>query len=419
MKPIHLFLAFLLVPAPAGLRAADQLSSDRLPAFSWDRVPCYMHVRKDTAFTPAEVRYLASFPLVTLEKGTGTKAFGSTEAGTLAAAKAIKAVNPAVKVLYYRNVIVHYSGYAANASLVDIPGAFLTDRAGNAKLVRRRVPAYDLTNERLRDWWLADAKQVCADPAIDGLFIDGNVKVLEPAYLRNEIGAAKKAALVESYRAMMNDARKVLGPKKLMVANLLRARFPDSGMSALRQFDGSYLEGFETTVGNIPLKDYVAKGIAAFQAAARQGCLTTFTGGLGREVTGETKNRQRTDEMRKPLIGDESVKHRFSYLLAVFRQFAPVTSIPATSPTRLSGWTSRSRREPLSGRCAEGQPPLLTAAERQTWHAGQPMPHRDPHDLAPTARSPSRSTSHHLRPDKHKRHRALLPTSTGLVQPRA
>ena len=30
----------------------------------------------------------------------------------------------------------------------------------------------------LRDWWLASAKQACADPAIDGLLLDGVVKIL-------------------------------------------------------------------------------------------------------------------------------------------------------------------------------------------------------------------------------------------------
>ena len=71
---------------------------DRLPRFSWERVPLYMHIRKDTAFTAEEIRYLASFPLVTLEKTTGARDSGSTEAGTLSAARAIKQINPATNV---------------------------------------------------------------------------------------------------------------------------------------------------------------------------------------------------------------------------------------------------------------------------------------------------------------------------------
>jgi len=278
---VALLIALLLMPLAALHAANPSTSPDRLPSFSWERVPRYMHIRKDTAFSADEIRYLASFPLITFEKTTGAREFGSTEAGTLAAARAVKKINPATKILYYRNVIVHYGGYAANASLKDIPGALLVGRNGSDKLVRNRVQAYDLTNAKMRDWWLANAKQICADPVIDGLFLDGNIKVLEPAYLRGEIGEKKKAELVDGYTVLMKDTRRILGPEKLMVANVLRARLPDSGMSRLQAFDGSYMEGFETTVGNVPLKDYVAKGIAAFQEAARQGYVIAFTAGLG------------------------------------------------------------------------------------------------------------------------------------------
>ena len=320
MKPTLPLLAALLLGPLAVLHAAGpSASSNRLPSFSWERVPRYMHIRKDTVFTPDEIRYLASFPLVTFEKGTGAKDFGSTEEGTLTAARAVKKINPATKVLYYRNVIVHYGGYAANDALTNTPGAFLIGRDGSDKLVRNRVQAYDLTNTNLRDWWLASAKRVCADPAIDGLFFDGNIKVLEPTYLQNEIGEKKKAALVDGYTAMMKDARRILGPEKLMVANVLRARFPDAGMSRLRAFDGSYMEGFETAVGNVPLKDYVAKGIAAFQEAARQGFVIAFTAGLGEEENEDgAKNQQRTDDIRKSMTGDEAATRRFNYLLAIF-----------------------------------------------------------------------------------------------------
>lgn len=173
------FLAVLLAPLNA-IQAAEPperlAEQERLPAFSWDHVPRYVHIRKDTAFTDEEIQYLATFPLITFEKATGHKEFGSVEAGTLKAARAVKAVNPATKVLYYRNVIVHYGGYAANSSLRDIPGAFLVGRDGNDELIRNRIQAYDLTDKALRDWWIDAAKEVCSDPAIDGIFLDGVVK---------------------------------------------------------------------------------------------------------------------------------------------------------------------------------------------------------------------------------------------------
>ena len=247
--------------------SAVPVNLERMPGFSWDHVPLYVHIRKDTAFTDDEIQYLATFPLITFEKATGHKDFGSVEAGTLKAARAVKAINPETKILYYRNVIVHYGSYAANESLKQIPGAFLVGRKGNEKLIRNRVQAYDLTNVAMRDWWINAAMDVCSDPAVDGIFLDGVVKVLEPAFLKREIGEEKKDAVLAGYVTMMEETRKMLGPQKLMVANLLRARFPDSGIGYLKTLDGSYIEGFEGAVG-MSKKDYVAQGIRDFQKAA-------------------------------------------------------------------------------------------------------------------------------------------------------
>ncbi len=322
MKTIFvvIFSAMLLAPLSALQAEASSTpaaNSKRMPAFSWDRVPLYVHIRKDTAFTAEEIQYLATFPLITFEKATGHKDSGSVEAGTLKAARAVKTVNPNTKILYYRNVIVHYGSYAANATLADIPGAYLIGKDGNEKLVRNVVPAYDLTNPALRDWWIDSAMAVGADPAIDGLFLDGVVKVVEPVYLHKEIGPEKKTAVLASYDLMIADTRQALGPDKLMLANVLRARFPDSGLSQMQALDGSYIEGFEGAVG-MAKQDYVAKGIAAIQQAARQGAVIAYTCNLG-------GNQQDADETPTYAAGKgESLQRgggapsRFNYQLAMF-----------------------------------------------------------------------------------------------------
>ena len=288
MKPTcTVTLIAVLFASLSALQAAESqtpvANPDRMPAFSWDTVPLYVHIRKNTAFTDAEIRYLATFPLVTFEKATGHTDSGSVEAGTLKAARAVKAVNPDTKILYYRNVIVHYGGYAGNASLKSIPGAFLVGRDGNDKLIRNRLQAYDLTNKALRDWWIDAAEAVCSDPAIDGIFLDGVVKVLEPAFLKGPVGEENKAAELAGYVTMMEDTRKMLGPQKLMLANILRARFSDSGLSYIKALDGSYIEGFEGAV-RMARKDYVAQGIRDFQKAARQGSIIAYTCALGRNL---------------------------------------------------------------------------------------------------------------------------------------
>ena len=288
-----------------------------MPDFSWDSVPLYIHIRKDTAFTDAEIQHLASFPLITFEKATGHADFGSVNAGTLKAARAVKEVNPDTKILYYRNVIVHYGGYTANDTIENIPGAFLVARNGNDKLIRNRLQAYDLSNKALRDWWIDAVEDVCSDPSVDGVFLDGVVKIIEPAFLKGVISPEKKAAELAGYVTMMADTRKRLGPQKLMVANILRARFADSGLSYIKALDGSYIEGFEGAVG-MSRKDYVAQGIRDFQKAACQGLIVAYTGKLGRNLQDADeapRSADRSNNRGRPRKDSQSL---FDYQLAIY-----------------------------------------------------------------------------------------------------
>ncbi|NJN05852.1 MAG: TonB-dependent receptor [Rhodobacteraceae bacterium] len=196
------------------------------------------------------------------------------------AARAVKEINPQSTILYYRNVLVHYGGYEADKGLRQIPGAMLLDQNGSSKLVRNRVEAYDLSSADLRAWWVKSCSSVTADPAIDGIFLDGNIKALEPGYLTRQIGTAKKKQTMDGYHLLMKQTREAIGPDKLMVANILRARFQNAGLEYLDYFDGSYLEGFFHNVGGASYEEYVAKGIDAMQKAARQGKIIAFTTGF-------------------------------------------------------------------------------------------------------------------------------------------
>lgn len=315
-----LFLAIALNSLIA-LQATESIRPhpypERMPMFSWDTVPLYVHIRKDTAFTEEEIEHLASFPLVTFEKATGHKDFGSVDAGTLKAARAVKAVNPETKILYYRNVIVHYGGYSSNPQIESMPGAFLVDRKGNDKLIRNRLQAYDLSSKEVRDWWIGAVEDVCSDPSIDGVFLDGVVKVIEPAFLKNVISPEKKSAELEGYLAMMADTRKTLGPEKLMLANILRARFSDSGLSYIEKLDGSYIEGFEGAVG-MSRKDYVAQGIRDFQKAAQAGYIVAYTGKLGRNLQDAdeaVRSKQDKRERAQPISDEQAL---FDYQLSIY-----------------------------------------------------------------------------------------------------
>ena len=299
----------------AQVSVGDGVSQGEYPAFTWDRIPLYMHIRKAKAYTEEEIAFLARFPLITFEKANGHEDHGSVEAGTLIAARAVKEINPHATILYYRNVIVHYGGYEANKGLENIPGAMLHDDRGNTKLVRNRVSAYDLSNTQLRDWWLDSCKIMTADASIDGIFIDGNIKALEQGYLRRQIGANKKEQTMDGYHRLMKQTREAIGPNKLMIGNILRARFDDAGLEYLDYFDGSYLEGFFHNVGGVSYEEYVAKGIDAMQQAARQGKIIAFTAGFN---IPENTSALGIDESHAKVSSDEAARKALLFPLAIF-----------------------------------------------------------------------------------------------------
>ncbi|MDG1875776.1 MAG: putative glycoside hydrolase [Mariniblastus sp.] len=317
MTKTCILLALMFLASGVYAQDASQAKVDAIsprPQFSWEHVPLYMHVRKSTAFTPKELDYLAGFPLITLEKTTGSKTHGSSEAGARAAAKAIKAINPDARILYYRNIICNYSSYDVNSSLKDIPGAFLQGKNGNQNLHQGKRELYDLSNPAVRKWWLDHCVEMAGQDEIDGLFLDGNIKALSPGYMLREIGADKKQKVTEGYELMTSELKDRVPANKLLIANIIRARLSDSGLSYLKYFDGSYLEGIETPAGGLSRVEYLAKGIEAIQKAARQGKIICMSMGLGEEALSGLK----IDDRRKKLDQDANLQPRLDYCLALF-----------------------------------------------------------------------------------------------------
>ena len=57
------------------------MKTAHFPEFSWDHVPLYMHIRKNTRFDDEELAFISRCPIITFEKSTGISEYGSTEAG--------------------------------------------------------------------------------------------------------------------------------------------------------------------------------------------------------------------------------------------------------------------------------------------------------------------------------------------------
>jgi len=278
------------------------------PEFSWDHVPLYMHMRKSTAFNQEELEYLAGFPFVTVEKTTGASTYGSSELGAIAAAQGIKAINPDSKVLYYRNVLVHYPNtYAVDTGLNTISEPFLKDSNGELVLHRDVRPHFDLSNDSVRRWWVDHAVDMSNKEEIDGIFYDAIAKV-STSYIESQIGTGKKQAVQEAFDTMMEECRAEMDPAKIKIANVIRASFENSGLDNLHYFDGSYLEGFKGS------PSFYAEGIEAAQTAARAGKLICLTLGMDDILPG-------MDDMKEEeglLVLPDSVQAEFDFYLSIF-----------------------------------------------------------------------------------------------------
>lgn len=308
-------IAFFISPVIAQNKESDK----NLPEFSWDTMPLYMHLRKATKFTKKELKYIAQYPLITFEKTTGSATYGSTERGTIEAAKRVKKINPNAKILYYKNVVINWGGYKEDASfLKKNPDALLFDDKGKKALMsNKRTGFFDISKESVRAHWLSHVGKVTSSPYIDGVFMDANIKVLVPGFFNSRVGKEKQKEIQTGYVTMMEDLNAQLGDSNILLANILRVRpeFKDTGRAYLKYFDGSYLEGFEHESFGMTYEDYLAKGIEAVQKSAREGEIIAMSIGIGKGL----KNAQvGIDDVRKKLDKNSHIKERLDYILAIF-----------------------------------------------------------------------------------------------------
>lgn len=304
---------------PNSIMAQKNKNHQNLPEFSWDTMPLYMHVRKADAFTKEEIQFIAKHPLITFEKTTGSKTYGSTEKGTLKAAEAVKKINPNAKILYYKNVVINWPGYQEDEKfLKKNPEVILVDKQGKKALMpNKRTGFFDLSQENVRDYWLNHVTKITDSPAIDGLFMDANIKVLVPGFFKSRVGKEKQEAVEKGYLSMMERLNNKLGDDNILIANIIRVRpeFKNVGREYLKFFTGSYLEGFEHENFGMTYADYVAKGIEAVQKSAREGNVIAMSLGIGESLDGANVGM---DDIRKAVKLDDSVSVRLDYLLALF-----------------------------------------------------------------------------------------------------
>jgi hypothetical protein len=200
-----------LVPHGAG-----SATGPKLPTFSWDTLPVFLHTQNSSGpWSAAAIARIAQFPLVTLEKGMDApaqKAGHRLDKTTGAACAAIHAANPATKVLYYTNSEMIYwcDPLYDNPAAKGDGGLVLKDEHGAAVVYPNRLACYNVASAAAR----ALFAESCVNTTLpenggcDGCFLDRATTQAWPtgyAYT-----AANSSAFVRGHEAQIYDTNAAL-----------------------------------------------------------------------------------------------------------------------------------------------------------------------------------------------------------------
>lgn len=193
------------------------------PAFSWKTLPVAFHSSSSASpFSAAQVAELSRYAMVTIEKyqniaavapastlaapnyrspgglytcqnGTDLSRCGCcAEDEIMAAARAIKAVNPAVVTIAYLNCQISYGWYTAARELAA-NAAWWLEGNGHDGPAGSTWKIVALDKPGAADWWQRTATNLTASGAIDGVFADG--------CMTHEGGSLSKARVEALYKA--------------------------------------------------------------------------------------------------------------------------------------------------------------------------------------------------------------------------
>jgi hypothetical protein len=280
MRPIPTLLAALPLALISSAVAADNAQRTGWPEFSWDRVPVYIHVGKNSGFTEEEIRFVASRSnFVCLEKGHGASVHGSTEKGIEHDAARLKAANPNLKVLYYWNTFLDYSMYEAHRVYENHPDWWLRQVDGSLDRKRGQIRRYDLSNAEVREWWAEEVRKTVVDGSCDGVFMDAFPQIASPANIRLW-GKEKYDAIQDGLVATIKLTREKVGPGNVLMFNGIRNT--DSlhfGMEYLEFTDAATIEHFDQFQSTD--KENLVRDIEAMIVAGKKGKIVAMKGWPG------------------------------------------------------------------------------------------------------------------------------------------
>jgi len=297
MKVRQLLEMILLAATVAGHamgQERQETAQRKFPEFNWDRVPVSAHFGIGTGLEPEQYDFVAEhFNFITLTAGRLPRdSQGSAETYTAAAARAIKKRNPQAKVLFY-----WASDKPKGQSKISnamYPGQYII-HTRNGKGGKKRITKYfDVTRKEVQDWWSDAAADAVHKYSCDGIFVDGATAGTPGGPWSRDLGEQKAATMNKAVFVMLKDARRKIGPDKLIIFNPLHGfaagRAP-LGQEYLPVTDGAMVDDFDRL--RVQSKEYMANTMKTMQTAAKGGKIIIFKGWprfLGAWRAGKMKN---------------------------------------------------------------------------------------------------------------------------------
>ena len=259
---VDCFLAWPFVP-----RA---VADDSVP-FSWDHVPVYAHVGKQSDdFTPQELDFLADhFDFITFEKGQAVRKRGSAEAGIAEAARQIKHAQaeregPVLLERLSRHQKLSGQSRVSRRRTSDGSPRAASHGSPDGSHLRPHPRRSCATGGR------TPPPGQCGRVPVMGFSPMRSCRSLRP---ENAGCSARRntSALNSGLVAMLDETSRKLGPDKLIIFNGLRG---DDGAQFLPHTSGAMIEHFGHFSGIG--KEKMAEDLEAMRDAARTGKIVCF-----------------------------------------------------------------------------------------------------------------------------------------------
>lgn len=295
-------MIFLTVMA-ASFAMGQEPAGNGLPEFNWDRVPVSVHFGIGEGLAPEHYDFIAEhFNFITLTAGPLPRnSKGSAEMYTADAARAVKERNPKAKVLFYwaSDKPKHQSKISNEA----YPGDYIVQTQKRNGQKDRIIKWFDLSRKDVQTWWSDAAADAVHKYACDGIFVDGATAGTPGATLSRVVGKKKAAAMDKAVFAMLKEAKRKMGPDKLIIFNPLHGhdgKREQLGQEYLPVTDGAMVDDFDRL--GVQSKEYMANTIKTMRAAAKDGKVIIFKGWprfLAAWRAGKMKNKPHDEVFRR------------------------------------------------------------------------------------------------------------------------